>query len=172
MWSTFLTSLQHAMLAITLHGKGPLACCLFAGGGADGGLPVCRAAGVPDCQGAGAAGQHQGAHHRCALAKCSLRLTTASSYASVQLWAMNAAAFRACIRPPCTPPSSAVGVITPYREQRKLLRETFEEVCGKGPASEVRTGSLCAAQFLCYRHAKPAGLSALHIDATAAISHT
>lgn len=32
----------------------------------------------------------------------------------------------------------AVGVITPYREQRKLLRQTFEEVCGKGPASEVR----------------------------------
>lgn len=31
----------------------------------------------------------------------------------------------------------AVGVITPYREQRKLLRETFEEVVGKGPASEV-----------------------------------
>ncbi len=30
-----------------------------------------------------------------------------------------------------------MGVITPYREQRKLLRETFEEVCGKGPASEV-----------------------------------
>jgi hypothetical protein len=32
----------------------------------------------------------------------------------------------------------AVGVITPYREQRKLLRATFEEVCGKGPAGEVR----------------------------------
>ena len=37
---------------------------------------------------------------------------------------------------PC--PAAAVGVITPYREQRKLLRDTFEEVCGKGPASEVR----------------------------------
>ncbi|EFN53619.1 expressed protein [Chlorella variabilis] len=35
------------------------------------------------------------------------------------------------------PEVSAVGVITPYREQRKLLREMFEEVCGKGPASEV-----------------------------------
>ncbi|KAL4419979.1 hypothetical protein ABPG75_007077 [Micractinium tetrahymenae] len=32
---------------------------------------------------------------------------------------------------------TTVGVITPYREQRKLLRATFEEVCGKGPASEV-----------------------------------
>ena len=35
-------------------------------------------------------------------------------------------------------PWPAVGVITPYREQRALLRRTFEEVCGKGPASEVR----------------------------------
>lgn len=40
--------------------------------------------------------------------------------------------------PPPSCPMCAVGVITPYREQRKLLRQTFEEVCGKGPASEVR----------------------------------
>ena len=33
---------------------------------------------------------------------------------------------------------SAVGVITPYREQRALLRRTFEEVCGREAAAEVR----------------------------------
>lgn len=42
-------------------------------------------------------------------------------------------------------PWLAVGVITPYREQRALLRRTFEEVCGKGPASEVR----CCALLYC-----------------------
>ncbi|PSC75196.1 Helicase sen1 [Micractinium conductrix] len=32
---------------------------------------------------------------------------------------------------------TTVGVITPYKEQRNLLRKVFEDVCGKGPASEV-----------------------------------
>jgi hypothetical protein len=31
----------------------------------------------------------------------------------------------------------SVGVITPYREQRKLLRDTFVRVCGKQAAAEV-----------------------------------
>ena len=40
--------------------------------------------------------------------------------------------------PSKVPKPVTVGVITPYREQRKLLHETFVRICGKQAAAEVR----------------------------------
>lgn len=107
------------------------------GGGADGGLPVCRAARFPGGTSERGARQHHWSHERCARG---LGCTGLRSCARVCMCAWPHAAphshAHTLHRAPASP--LAVGVITPYREQRALLRQTFEEVCGKGPASEVR----------------------------------
>ena len=106
----------------------------LAGRGGAGSLPFCRAARLPHQARCRAARQRHRAHHRCGWAGGAGRAGRGGPQACP--WGRSHPTHPPT--PPPTPARRAVGVITPYREQRRLLQEKFGKVCGREAAAEVR----------------------------------